>query len=265
MKVALTKKNVQRMLKHLPTQLKAEQLGCGIKMHPDTPARVMRAMNSAMRRRKGVRVHILPSDVQAGSGFWDWLKSAATTVWEKGLKPMASAVGQIAKPIYNVAKPLIRPALKAALPAIGTALGGPVGTALGSTLAPQVLDVVGDTTKAFGMKRGGAVKRKPAVMSRPSMGLQDNYSTLMSPNHPIFHTNFQLPDHSMAPVLRLASTGSVAGRGILIPKSSEYLAFDPVLAKPDYTRGGSYLPAGYRARGGKIVPKVGGSFRSSGY
>lgn len=266
MKVSFTKKNIQRMLKHRPTQLKHTQIGSGIQVHPDMPQRVMEALHRAMRQQKGVRIQILPTDIQAGSGFWDWLKGAARTVYNTVGRPLVSAVQTFAKPVLQVARPLVRQFAPEIAAAASTFTGLPISKeqVLGAEeLSKKVLGVGVKRTK------GGAMKKavmppipKPTAMIPPipkptAIGLQDNYSTLMAPNHPIFHTNFQLPDHSIAPALRLATTGSMVGRGVIIPQSSDYMGVNPVKVKPDYTLGGSMKR--------KIVMPRGKGFKVAGY
>lgn len=256
MKVSFTKKNIQRMLKHRPTQLKHTQIGSGMKVHPDMPQKVMKALHRAMRQQKGVRIHILPTDIQAGSGFWDWLKGAARTVYNTVGRPLVSAVQTFAKPVLQVARPLVRQFAPEIAAAASSFTGLPISKeqVLGAEeLSKKVLGVGVKRTK------GGAMKKAvmPPIPKPTAIGLQDNYSTLIAPNHPIFHTNFQLPDHSIAPALRLATTGSMVGRGVIIPQSSEYMGFDPVRVKPTYTLGGSMKR--------KIVMPSGSGFRPSGY
>jgi len=258
MKVSFTKKNIQRMLKHKPTQLKHTQIGSGMKVHPDMPQRVMKALHRAMRQQKGVRIHILPTDIQAGSGFWDWLKGAAQTVYNTVAKPFVSSVQSVYKPLMQVARPLVRQFA----PEIASVASKYTGLPISSENVLQAEDL---SKKVLGVgmkrKRGGAMKTavmpKKELIRQEPIGLQDNYSTLMAPNHPIFHTNFQLPDHSIAPALRLAATGSMVGRGVIIPQSSDYMGFDPVRVKPDYTLGGAMKR--------KIVMPSGKGFKPSGY
>ena len=69
-KIALTEKNVKKLLKHKPVQLHASQVGRGIKIHPDMPEKHKKAIHRAIRLSKGVRLQFSPQELVHGSGFF---------------------------------------------------------------------------------------------------------------------------------------------------------------------------------------------------
>ena len=265
--IALTDKNVRKLLKNLPVQLKAHQIGSGVKIHPDMPIRQKKALARAMRSKKGVRIQFTPQELIQGSGFWDWLKGAAQTIWEKGIKPVANVVQSAYKPLMQVARPLVRQFNEPIAKAITSYTGIPVSgeQVLGAEkLSKDILGV--------GLKRtrGGALKTNKNRAVNDMSGILETSSTLLSPAHPIFQTNQQMPSQDVYGAMQ--QMASMRGSGVVFKESpKDYLSFEPTVNVPDYTVGGrvrmsagSFLPSGYRAKGGKIVPKVGGSFKVAG-
>jgi len=265
--ISLTDKNARKLMKHKPVQLKASQIGKGVKVHPDMPMRHKKAIMKAMKMRKGVRLQFSPEELIQGSGFWDWIKSAAETVYNVVAKPFVNTAKAVYKPLAEVARPLVRQYAPEIAKAASTYTGVPISTeqVLGAEkLSKDILGV--------GMKRGGALKTNKTRGVRDMSGLQDNYSTLLSTQHPIFQTNQQMPSQDMYGAMQ--QMGTMRGSGVVFKTPpQDYLSLEPLINKPDYTAGGrvkmsagSFVPAGYKSqRGGKIIPKVGGSFRVSGY
>ena len=225
-KIALTKPQINKLLKYKGVQLQPSQIGTGIKLHADFPMKHRKALAKAHKAQKGMRLKFSPEELVAGSGFWDWLKGAANTIWEKGFKPV---VENVVKPIYKAAKPIIRPALKAALPTIATAVGGPAGAVLGSTLAPQAVDVLGDATGAFGVGRGRVMRSRGGAM------LSDNSATMMAPQHPVFGYQPQFKGHDIRRVID--NTSKMGGAIQIDPRQIKNVFVPP--------RGSGFKPAGY--------------------
>jgi hypothetical protein len=250
--ISLTDKNARKLLKHKPVQLKASQIGTGVKVHPDMPMRHKKALMKAMKLKKGVRLQFSPEELIQGSGFFDWL-------YNNIAKPFVNVAKSAYRPLAEVARPLVRQYAPEIAKAASTYTGVPISTeqVLGAEkLSKDILGV--------GMKRmkGGALKTNKTRGVRDMSGIQDNYSTLISPQHPIFQTNQQMPAQDMYGAMQ-----QMRGSGMVLKTApQDYFSFTPLLNKPDYTSGGSFLPAGYKSkRGGKIIPKVGGSFKVSGY
>jgi len=265
--IALTDKNVRKLLKNLPVQLKAHQIGSGVKIHPDMPIRHKKALARAMRSKKGVRIQFTPQELIQGSGFWDWLKGAAQTVYNVVAKPFVNTAKAVYKPLAEVARPLVRQYAPEIAKVATTYTGVPISTeqVLGAEkLSKDILGV--------GMKRtrGGALKTNKNRAVNDMSGILETSSTLLSPAHPIFQTNQQMPSQDVYGAMQ--QMASMRGSGVVFKESpKDYLSFEPTVNVPDYTAGGrvrmsagSFLPSGYRAKGGKIVPKVGGSFKVAG-
>jgi len=261
--ISLTDKNARKLLKHKPVQLKASQIGKGVKVHPDMPMRHKKALMKAMRMRKGVRLQFSPEELIQGSGFFDWL-------YDNIAKPFVNVVKSTYKPLAEVARPLVRQFAPEIATAASSLTGLPITKehVLGAEdLSKKVLGV--------GMKkprtRGGALKTNKTRGVRDMSGIQDNYSNLLSPQHPIFQTNQQMPSQDMYGAMQQMGM-PLKGYGVVYKESpKDYLSFEPLLNKPDYTAGGqmikgtSFVPAGLRAsKGGKIVPK-GVGFKNAGY
>lgn len=259
--IALSDKNVKKLLKHLPVQLKHEQIGRGMRVHPDMPARHQKALKKAMRLRKGVRLQFLPDELVEGSGFWDWLKGAAETVYNTVAKPFVNVVKSSYRPIMEVARPLVKQYAPEIAKVASTYTGLPISTeqVLGAEkLSKDILGV--------GMQRrvGRGLKTNKTRAVSDMSGILDTSSNLLSPQHPIFQTSQQMPPQDMYGAMQQMQKGS----GIVVPTSAkDYLALQgEILSKPNYTYGGSFKSAGYGKSPRGIRPYgVGGSFLPAGY
>ena len=257
--VHITPKNARKLLKYKPVQLKATEIGCGVKIHPDMPLRHKKALMKAYKNKRGVRLHFMPEELVQGTGFFDWL-------YDNIAKPFVNVVKSTYKPLAEVARPLVRQFA----PEIATAASSLTGLPI---TKEHVLGAEDLSKKVLGVgvkkprTRGGAIKTNKTRAVNDLSGIQDNYSTLLSPQHPIFQTNQPyLPAQDMYGAMQQMGV-PLKGYGVNFTENSkDYLSMEPLLNKPNYTAGGSFIPSGYKAsRGGKIVPKRGGSFRVSGY
>jgi len=252
--IQITPKNARKLLKYKPVQLKATEIGSGVKIHPDMPLRHKKALMKAHKNKRGVRLHFMPEELVQGTGFFDWL-------YNNIAKPFVNVVKSTYKPLAEVARPLVRQFA----PEIATAASSFTGLPI---TKEQVLGAEELSKKVLGvgMKKGGALKTNKTRAVKDLSGLQDNYSTLLSTQHPIFQTNQpSLPAQDMYGAMQQMGV-PLRGYGVNFTENSkDYLSFGPVLNKPNYTAGGSFVPSGYKAsRGGRMV-KLGTGFKVAGY
>lgn len=248
--LALSEKNVKKLLKNKPVQLKSTQIGRGIKIHPDMPMRHKKALMKALKHQKGMRMQFDPSELISGSGFFDWLS--------KAFEPVKNMFMSVAKPIAKIGKPLIKTFAEPIAGVLSAKTGLPISGDLVSKTADLTTGLVGEGVK----KRGGALKTNKTRAVSDLSGIRSDSSTLLSTAHPIFQTN-QRP---VAPGDMYNALKMMKGSGVNYSENpKDFHSVDPLIIKPNYTYGGSFLPSGYKSKGGKIVPKRGGSFKSSGY
>ena len=215
-----TPAQVKKMLKLKPVQLKAEQVGCGMKVHSGMPVRHKKALHQAMKKRKGVRIAFTPDELIEGSGFMDWLRS----------------LGNMIKTPLKALAPVLKPVAKAIAPVVAPIIASKTGIPITGDILEKGVDVVSNLAGVgvHGRRkytRGGEVK------------LQDNYSTLINPQHPIYQKQVQLPSHDMSAVI---TQKAISGSGVLYTMNPrDYIdQSTPLLVPPTYTAGGSFRTAG---------------------
>ena len=238
-KIALTKPQVRKLLKHQGVQLKPEQIGAGILLHKDFPMKQRKALAKAHRQRKGMRLKFSPQELVMGSGFWDWIKSAAETVYNVVAKPLVNVAKSAYKPLAEVARPLVRQYAPEIAKAASTYTGIPITTeqVLGAEkLSKDILGV--------GVGKGRVMRARGGAMR-----LSDNSSTMMAPQHPVFGFQPQFTGHDIRRVIEKTSSG---GDIVLDPRQAQNVYGPPVSGRGGMKGAFGFKPAGY-------------GFRPSGY
>lgn len=203
--LTLTPGQFKKMRAGHPIQLARHQIGGGaihkhhLMLHPENAKKVA----GAIRRQKGVRIHVSPHEFEAsGEGIMDFfnkIKDAGNWVKSK----------VIDTPFYqqNI-KPIVRQAVDAGLQMAAPRLG------VAAPLAQKGVYALGEKTGAYGIRRGrkprgGRITAADHAAIRhyaftpveesyhPHMGyrLDSNYAPMMGPQHPaMWPTMPQLPD-----------------------------------------------------------------------
>lgn len=143
--VTLTHAQVRKMMNGHPIQLSHRQLVDGkhwLALHHETAKRV----GGAIRRKRGVRIHISPHELEAsGEGIRDFFDKVIS-----GAKKVGSFLKEkvIDTPFYqqNI-RPLARNAVNTAFQAAAPSLG------VAAPIAQKGIDVIGEKTGAFGLRR----------------------------------------------------------------------------------------------------------------
>jgi hypothetical protein len=181
--LTLTESQFKKMKAGHPIQLAHHQIGGGglkhhLMLHPETAKKVA----GAVRRGKGVRIHVSPHEFQAsGEGIMDFfnkLKDAGKWVKEK----------VIDTPFYqqNI-RPIARQLVNTGLDMAATKLGP------AADIARKGAYALGDTTGAFGLK--APKKRGRKAICQTEYALDSNYSPMVGPMHPaMWPTVPNLPD-----------------------------------------------------------------------
>ena len=224
-KISLTKAQVRKLMKHQAVQLKPDQIGTGIQLHKDFPMKQRKALMKAHRSKKGMRLKFDPSELVMGTGFWDWIKSAAETVYNVVAKPFVNTAKAVYKPLAEVARPLVRQYAPEIAKAASTYTGIPISTdqVLGAEkLSKDILGV--------GIGKGRVMRARTGAMR-----LSDTSSTMMAPQHPVFGFQPQFSGHDIRRVIEKTTSG---GAIILDPRQVQNIYKPPV-----YGRG--FKPAGY--------------------
>lgn len=135
----------QKLHKGHAVQLRHEQLGIEGAHHLMLHMTKAKKLHSAHRRKKGVRIQLSEPEISAtmeGEGFGDFLnKIKSGAQWLKKNIIDSGAYQSIAKPI---ARRIVDTGLAAATPFLG-----PVG----SDLARQAVNVIGEKTNAYGLQK----------------------------------------------------------------------------------------------------------------
>lgn len=220
-----TPAQIKKMLKMKPVQLKAEQIGSGMKVHSGMPVRHKKALHQAMKKRKGVRIAFTPDELIEGSGFLDWLKS----------------LGNMVTLPFKKLAPVLKPVAKAIAPIVAPIIASKTGIPITGDLLEKGVDVVGNLA---GVGVHGKRKYTRGGASGQVVKLQDNFSTLLNSQHPIYKTaeKYQQP-HDLSAVL---SQKAISGKGVLYSMNPrDYLdQSTPLSIPPTFTSGGSFRTAG---------------------
>lgn len=179
--LTLTDSQFKKMKAGHPVQLAHHQIGGGglkhhLMLHPETAKKVA----GAVRRGKGVRIHVSPHEFQAsGEGIMDffnkikdaaqWVKNKVidTPFYQQNLKPLA--------------KNLVNQGIDNFVPAAAR------------QVAHQAADFAGEKTGAFGLK--APKKRGRKAICHTEYALDSNYSPMMGPQHPAMWPSIpNLPD-----------------------------------------------------------------------
>lgn len=280
--LALTPAIARKLAKHQNVIIKPSMIGSGVTVHLSGAKH--RKLMTAHRKNKGMRLSLSPEEIEmSGEGFKDLLKRGAkavahhvvkhvkphakkqlTKILEKPLgKELASQVAEKAtdygsekvtkaiggelprgthlsgtdkniddrggkirlkdvgktisrtykKYVKPIASPLIRKGLQEAV-SVGT-------KALGTYLGPEASPIVDQISSKYGEKAVDYAMKKTGLgmTTGGAFRLQSNYSNFLNTAHPAMTPTMPLPDNSL----------------------------------PRYTRGGSFLPAGF-SRGGSFMP-----------
>lgn len=177
--VTLTRSQFNKIRAGYPIQLANHQIAPGmhrhsLMLHPENAKKVA----GAIRRRKGVRIHVSPHEFEAsGEGIMDFfnkLKDAGKWIKDK----------VIDTPFYQSSiKPLVRQVVDTGFSAVAPKLG------IAAPTAKQAVDALGRTTGAYGVRRvrGGYMPVAPRISK--------NYSPLLSAQHPAMWPSMpELPD-----------------------------------------------------------------------
>lgn len=187
--IQLSPAQARKLIKGHSVQLSKSAVKGGqytLDVHPIIYKRIMRARKS----NKGVRLMLSESEVQ-GSGIMDVLRN----ILQGGKK-----VFGVAKKLYEPLKPILAPILKQATQNLAeqgiSKLGAksPLAADIAKQITPGLIDLAGQKTGAFGIKKRTKAKRflqnmdmgdMSSYVSRGRMtGLSDNYGTLLAPSHP---------------------------------------------------------------------------------
>lgn len=163
--VNLSEAQIKKAVKGAPIQIKPQQMKGGkinLVLHPEN----MKKMSKAAVRGRGVRIMLSPEEI-AASGLMDWLKGAFKFVKEK--------VIPTAKTIYEPLKPFLAPLIKQGVQTAAEAgiqkLGAksPFAADVAKQLTPGLIDLAGQQTGAYGVKKR-AKKAKKAPFLVPYNG-----------------------------------------------------------------------------------------------
>lgn len=225
LKINPTKEQVRKLMRYKPVQLKASQVGSGMKVHHEMPIHHKKAIRKATRLQKGVRLAFQPHELIEGSGFLDWLKSLGNMI-----------VGP-AKALAPVLKPLAKE------------IGAPIVsryTGIPTDVLKQGVDLTASLA-GVGVKKQRKPKKVvfdvPSSFVPPKTKLQDDFSTLVNPQHPIYKTSIQLPPHDLSGIM---TTPTMRGKGIGFTTDVKQYTnpFTPLSIPPTFSSGGSFRVAG---------------------
>ena len=225
-KISLTKAQVRKLMKHQAVQLKPHQIGTGVLLHKDFPMKQRKALMKAHRSKKGMRLKFEPHELMMGSGFWDWLKGAAETVYNVVAKPFVNTAKAVYKPLAEVARPLVRQYAPEIAKVASTYTGVPISTeqVLGAEkLSKDILGV--------GVGKGRVMRARGGAMM-----LSDTSATMMAPQHPVFGFQPQFTGHDIRRVIQKPTSG---GAIVLDPRQAQNVYKPPVSGR------GGFKPAGY--------------------
>ncbi len=181
MKIQLSQNQIKKLIKGGCCQVGVGSIGSGIdlKLHPMNVKR----LQQAQRRNKGARLVMSQEEIDA-SGLKELL--------QKGFKAVKKYVGEEVKRRGGTRK-VLTDVLEKAIPAAAAAINpklAPVAKQLADNYADDLVDFVGDRTKAFGAppRRGRGRPRKQ--MALPS----SSFSHLIGPNAPAMNPPFPKMD-----------------------------------------------------------------------
>lgn len=227
----LTQKQARKVLRGGAIQLKPEQLSMD-GLPADTPMRIQKQLQRAMRLSKGMRLKLEPHEMIEGSGFLDFIKSLGNMV----LTP------------FRKLAPVLKPVAKAIAPVVAPIIASKTGIPITGDILEKGVDVVGNLA-GVGMRRGGAAAPRGRVSRQSVPKLQDNMSTMMGAQHPVFMTQPILPPMDMSAAVR-KNAGVQSGAGVMFDSKQFMNPFTPVV--PNYTSGGSFKLSGKGKRGGSF-------------
>lgn len=176
-KVALSKNQLLKIRRGHPIQLSPKSLkGDGpelvsLALHPMNAAKV----SKAKRLNKGCRLHLTPEEIEASG---------------EGLKEMLQKGFKKAKEYAQTHKKEIRAGLTKALKESSKMVPIPGVSLLANEFADDLVNYVGDKTKAFGVKGG---KKIHTTADLPS-AFTGTYNNLLNIAHPGMKQVFLLPD-----------------------------------------------------------------------
>lgn len=186
----LTKAQARKLAKGHTIQVKHSQLSGGA-LPDGFPVHLRKQIAKAMKTKKGMRMQLSPHELQ-GAGIMDWLKSLVNMV----------KVG--AKPILSIGKPLIKAAAPIIAPAIAAKTGLPISADMVSGTADAVGNLAGVGVKTTRKKTSSRRITPVDVEDSLPVRISSNSNTMLSSSgqHPIFKTQPQVADQSMARVFR---------------------------------------------------------------
>lgn len=152
-KLALSVDQRRKLSKGLTVQIKKSQYGHGHTTF--LTKRQITKIHSNFKKGMGVRITLSQSQLEYqarhGKGFFDWLKSAASTVYD------------------NVIKPIARPLLNAGLSAATSRLGPGIGQTLANQAGTAGINMLGDKL-GFGVLRIGRIRMPKKGSSFAAIG-----------------------------------------------------------------------------------------------
>jgi len=234
-KIHLTKQQAKQLLKHKGVQLKPTQIGCGIPIPADFPARHKKALQKAHKSQKGMRLVFTPEEVIQGGSVWDWL-------YNNIAKPFVNVVRSTYKPLAEVARPLVRQFAPEIATAASSLTGLPITKehVLGAEdLSKKVLGVGAGRVPKTRTKKlpTRVVRREPPTMVSRGM-LTDTSATMMTPQHPVFGFQPQFKGHDLRRVI--GETTQMGGAIQIDPRQLQNIYCPP--------KGLGFKPAGYGFR-----------------
>lgn len=237
----LTQKQARKVLKGGAIQLKPEQLSMD-GLPADTPMRIQKQLKRAIRLSKGMRLKLEPEEMIEGSGFLDFIKSLGNMV----LTP------------FRKLAPVLKPVAKAIAPVVAPIIASKTGIPITGDILEKGVDVVGNLA-GVGMRRGGAAPRgRVSKQSVPK--LQDNMSTMMGAQHPVFMQQPILPPMDMSRAVR-KNLGVQSGAGVMFDSKQFMNPFTPVVA--NYTAGAGQKAGSFKLAKGMKRGRIqtAGSFK----